>query len=65
MTLEEAREILARCIQGSDLYSFGRYLCWPVNGDCYDQACLDGDFSADELEAIAVWMRAHNPEAEK
>jgi len=26
------------------------------------KACLDGDFSADQLEAIALHMRAHDKE---
>jgi hypothetical protein len=36
------------------LFSLGWYLSWDI-GD--DKATLDGEFSADELEAIAWWMR--------
>lgn len=36
------------------LASLGWYLDWPV-GD--REATLDGAFTADELEAIASWMR--------
>ncbi len=36
------------------LYSLGAYLAWSV-GD--DGAVLDGTFSAEELEAIAWWMK--------
>jgi len=60
MTEEQAREILdARNAIGNDdgLLNGGWYLVWS-RGD--KEACLDGDFTADELEAIAWWMR-HSP----
>lgn len=57
MTLDEARQHLAGSIDSRDgrLFSLGWYLSW-FPGDEY--ACLDGDFTADDLEAIAVNMRA-------
>ena len=58
MTLEQAREILGEEIRkDNSLLNEGGYLNWPC-GDA--RANLDGDFTADELEAIAVWMRAHD-----
>ena len=61
MSPEEANEILQRrcsdeCGPGA-LHSVGWYLLVEA-GD--KEACLDGKFSADELEAIAVWMRANS-----
>lgn len=38
------------------LYSLSAYLSWDI-GD--RQAIIDGEFTADELEAIAWWMRNH------
>jgi hypothetical protein len=42
---------------GECLFSLGTYLC-GYRGDYF--ATLDGQFSADQLEAVAAWMR--NPE---
>lgn len=57
---QKAREILGDDIQpDGSLYCLGRYLAWS-HGD--DTVTLDAKFSADELEAIAYWMRrsSHN-----
>lgn len=35
------------------------YVCWPSNGD-KSFVVLDGEFDADELEAITWWMRNKN-----
>ena len=61
MTEERAREILGDCINGDELYlerhdgepaiSFSR-----AHGDFI---WLHRGFTADELEAIAFWMREH------
>lgn len=57
MTLDEAKEYLADEIQpDGSLYDLGWYLYFVV-GD--ERATLDGAFSADDLEAIAAYMRAH------
>jgi hypothetical protein len=60
MNEKEAAEILngndgnTVCLDDGSLYSIGWYLNWdPGNKD----ADLDGQFSADQLEAIAWWMR--------
>jgi len=59
MTEEKAREILGERIQkDGGLYGGGHYLSWRP-GD--DVACLDADFDAEELEAIAWWMRNAPP----
>jgi len=57
MTIEQAEKILALCIKdGSNLSERYRwYLSWTAKFG--DTACLDGDFTANELEAIVVWMR--------
>lgn len=56
MTLDEARKILGSQIgESGDLNESVPHLFYG-NGD--ETACLDGDFSADDLEAIAVFMRA-------
>lgn len=57
MTMDEgkARQILSGDIQpDGNLFNLGWYLDWEV-GDA--NATLDGKFSADDLEAIAWWMR--------
>jgi hypothetical protein len=57
MDKEKAEGILlARHALNDDgtLHNVGWYLAWS-GGD--DEATLDGIFSADELEAIAWWMR--------
>lgn len=54
--LEDALEHLKGVIQeNNDLYSLGWYLFYGF-GD--KKATLDGEFTADDLEAIAVYMRA-------
>lgn len=60
MTIEEAIEILKDDIQeDGGLYGLGWYLNWdPLD----NYAVLDGYFNADQLEAIAVYMRAKKPE---
>lgn len=61
MTIERATEILKNSIQGTGLTDLGdSYLCWESYSFGPTKASLDGFFTADELEAIAVWMRAHN-----
>jgi hypothetical protein len=51
----EARELLGDAIKSDNgLHSLGWYLAWTP-GD--KAAVLDGQFTADELEAIAWWMR--------
>jgi len=59
MTEEKARELLRIAINGKDLRDIGWYLAWKSTYP--DWATLDGTFSADDLEAIAWWMR-HNAE---
>ena len=55
MNNEQASEILSGEIQeDGGLYSLGWYLAWTVG---YEGATLDGEFTADELEAIAWWMK--------
>jgi len=54
MDEERARAILEDDIQeDGSLYCLGRYLSWTGS----NLATLDADFEADELEAIAWWMR--------
>ena len=43
------------CIDQNSIYSLGWYLAADR-----DSACLDGDFTADHLEAIAAWLRNHD-----
>lgn len=52
-----ARRIIGNAIQDDGgLYDLGAYLAWSTkDGD--SEICLDGSFSADELEAFAWWMR--------
>jgi len=54
MTEDEAREILEGAITENGLYNVGWYLGWD---NSRDHATLDGEFSAEDLEAIAFWMR--------
>lgn len=57
MTIEEARTILGEKIkEDNSLDDLSQYLSWNVNSK---EACLDAYFTADELEAIAVWMRRY------
>lgn len=64
MTFDQAKENLARFIKPNGaLDSLGpaQYLFFEPSGD--EQACLDGYFSATDLEAIAAYMRG--PETSK
>lgn len=56
MTEEKVRTILKPTVFSKDggLHDLGWYLRW-YKGD--GEATLDGPFTADELEAIAWWMR--------
>lgn len=57
MTEKRAKKILKRWIEPDNgLFCLGQYVAWPISGD-KKQACLDSSFTADELEAIAWWMR--------
>jgi hypothetical protein len=61
MNEQQAREILkAHILKNNGLHGDVEYFDWAA-GD--RTAVLDGHFSADELEAIAWWMRAHQPGA--
>jgi hypothetical protein len=51
MNERRARELIAGLAPDGNLFR------WPAYGDDPEYALLDGDFSADELEAIAWWMR--------
>lgn len=58
MTRKEARKIL-RGLVGSDnsLYSYRakwNYLCWFVDDD---RITLDGRYTAEQLEALAWWIK--------
>jgi hypothetical protein len=58
-----AREILGSTIELDDSLMDNDgigYVAWPLYENCQmkkTEACLDGDFTADQLEAIAWWMR--------
>lgn len=55
MTFEEAGIYLADAVQpDGNLYQLGWYLQYDAG---LDTATLDGEFSADDLEAIAAYMR--------
>lgn len=55
MDEKKAREILGDTIQKDGrLYCLGHYTAWGL-GD--EDVTLDCSFTADELEAIAWWMR--------
>lgn len=55
MNEQRAREILKGDIQpDGSLSNGGWYLAWTPTRD---HAVLDGQFNADDLEAIAWWMR--------
>ncbi len=60
MTFAEAREHLKGVIYSDDggLYHLGWYVNWSPRDLL---ATLDGEFSADDLEAIAVYMRGEEP----
>lgn len=56
MNEERVWNILGDCIDvnNNSLHSLGWYVSWTPGRD---QATLDGEFTADDLEAIAWWMR--------
>ena len=56
MDFTEADKILKDEVKtpSGGLFSLGWYLHWDKSDDF---ATLDGEFTADELEAIACWMR--------
>ena len=57
MTEERAREILGDAIWDMGLeLDAENFVAWA---NCNSRAYLEGDFTPDELEAIAFWMRAH------
>lgn len=57
MTEPRAREILGSTIQSDGtLFNQGQYIAWP-DAAGPEHVCLDDRFTADELEAIAFWMR--------
>lgn len=56
MDLTEASNILGNTIQSdNNLYNLRGYVSWD-KGD--ETITLDGQFTADELEAMAIWIRA-------
>lgn len=58
MTEDQAAEILKEAIKPSGgLYNLGWYLDWSGQ----KTAVMDGEFTADQLEAIAWWMRNKKP----
>lgn len=54
MTERKARKILGNAIGPNGLYNLEQYLRYH-NGD--ETACLDAEFTVEELEAIAFMMR--------
>jgi len=55
MDEKKARELLSEAVEGDNcLYDLSWYLEW-LDGE--DYATLDGCFEAEELEAIAWWMK--------
>lgn len=62
MDEKRAREILAEYItEEGGLASISLYMGWTPGEDT---ACLDDNFTADQLEAIAWWMRHSRDAAE-
>lgn len=58
MSVEAAKKRLKAFIQkDGGLYDLGWYLSYTPGSN--DTATLDGYFTADDLEAIAVYMREH------
>ena len=51
MDEKRAREVIEKCSLDGNLVRFNAY------GDDAEHTQLDGEFTADELEAIAWWMR--------
>lgn len=56
LTDAQRAELAAEIQEDGGLYCLGEYLAWSP-GD--ETATLDGQFTAERLEAIAAWMRAH------
>lgn len=57
---EAAKEHLAEVIQpNGDLDSLGWYLYWSKQAPAF--ATLDGEFSAEDLLAIAIYMKGTEP----
>ena len=58
MDEKRARKILGIFVEpNGGLWNLGQYLSWPPAGGDKRYAVLDAQFTADELEAIAWWMR--------
>jgi len=58
MNEQDARRILAAFVTSDDrLEAADRYVSWPLYGDSKDRISLDDIFTADEIEAMAWWMR--------
>lgn len=61
MTFDEAKAYLGDTVtHAGNLYELGWYLAWNKTEGF---AVLDGEFSADDLEAIAVYMRGEKVSA--
>lgn len=64
MTEQRAREILGdRITEDDSLYDCSDYLSWSSVHDA--DATLDAEFDADQLEAIAWWMRNKARQSER
>lgn len=50
------KTLLPYITEDNDLESLSPYISWALIGDSLR---LDGVFTADELEAMALWMRLH------
>jgi hypothetical protein len=55
------KHVLDAIQEDNSLHDLGWYLSWPYAADP-KLACLDGNFTADELEAIARHMRTYGEE---
>jgi len=56
MTEQKAKALLKEMIlPNGDIYGLGRYASWQVSHP--ETARLDGDFNAEELAALAWWMK--------
>ena len=57
MDVVDARRILGECTQSDNsLYSLDWYVRWD---DDMSAVILDGEFEAEDLEAIAWWMKRY------
>lgn len=57
---KRAREILGTGVKEDNSLSSissDRYVDWPLGGGDVEVIRLDGDFSLDQIEAIAWWVR--------